>query len=59
MVELGEISSLEVSDFFWAAARSNSQDGGQTFVQPPIKGFLATALHFLALFSRYDDRLHG
>jgi hypothetical protein len=50
--ELAEINPEEVSAVFWGVARSNSQDGGQTLVDTPIKRFLAASFDFLALLSR-------
>jgi hypothetical protein len=52
LAELGEINPQEVSDVFWGVASSNRQDGGETLVDTPIKGFLAAAFSFLALLSR-------
>jgi hypothetical protein len=37
-----------VSDVFWGVAGSNSQDGGETLVDTPIKCFLPASFDFLA-----------
>jgi hypothetical protein len=59
LAELGEINPQEVSDVFWGMASCNSQDGGETLVDTPIKCFLAAAFDFLALFSRQDNGVHA
>jgi len=48
-----------LSDVFWGVASSNSQDGGETLVDTPIKRFLAAAFDFLALLSRQDNEFHA
>jgi hypothetical protein len=52
VAELGEINPQELSDVCWGVTSSNSQDGGETLVNTPIKRFLAAAFGFLALLSR-------
>jgi hypothetical protein len=48
-----------LSDVFWGVASSNSQDGGETLVDTPIKRFLAAAFDFLALLGRQDNEFHA
>jgi hypothetical protein len=59
LAELGKINPQEVSDVFWGVTSSNSQDGGQTLVDTPIKRFLAAAFGFLTLLNRQDNGFHA
>jgi len=57
--QLGEIHPEQVSDVFRGVAPSNSEDGGATLVDPPVKSSPASSFDFPPLLRRQDDRLHG
>jgi hypothetical protein len=52
MGDLGGINPQEMSSVFEGVASSNSQDGGETLIDTPVKRSLAAPFHFLALLSR-------
>lgn len=57
MVEFDEIGAEEMSGVVEGIASSNHQDGRESLVDPPIKGFLASPFEFFALLIRQDKGL--
>src|SRR5262245_6111515 len=59
LVKFAGVSPQHGSDAFWAVASSNSPEGGETFVDPPIQRGFAPAIDLLALLNRQDYGCHG
>src|SRR5262249_15164803 len=51
-------NAQQVSDFFTAFTLGNGQDGSETLVDTPVKGFLAASFDAPSLLGIQDNRFH-